>query len=237
MRLRLELGRQVLPEERVDLVSQLTRLLADVEVDRHIARLRQTGALAGIKAAPGLLEKARGVAEHERPGLGAQIVKMDVVVGGQAVAAEGVQRLRDGAACAIGVPPRRQRNLRARVGGVVGDVADRLPGEIFAAVDIADEIGQGMRDALIGSDGLPEGHALPGVRCGQPDGLVRKTRKRRGHEQLPLLEGLRESLEPSRLARQRAAAALRSRRSSAMGVEARFGSLLRAPSGTAISTM
>ena len=196
MRLRLELGRQVLPEERVDLVSQSARLLADVEVDRHIARLRQVGALAGIEPAPGLLEKARGIAEDQRPSLGAQIVQMDVVVGGEAVAAEGVQRLRDGAACAIGIPPGRQGDFRARVGRVVGDVADRLPGEIFAAVDIADEVGEWMRDALIRSDGLPERDAFPGIRCGQPDSLVRQTRQRRGHEKLPLLEGLRESLEP-----------------------------------------
>ena len=139
--------------------------------------IRQRGSLAGIKPAPGLLEKARGIAEDQRPCLGAQIVEMDVVVGGQAVAAEGVQRLRDGAGRAYRQFHQAVSEISAPASGrVIGDIADRLPGQIFAAIHIADEIRERMRDALISSDGLPEGDALAGIGCGQPDRLARQTR-------------------------------------------------------------
>ena len=73
----------------------------------------------------------------QRPGLGAQIVEMDVVFGGQAVAAEGLQRVRDGAAGGSAFHQSGERDLGARLGLAVGDVADGHPVEVLAAVDLA----------------------------------------------------------------------------------------------------
>src|SRR5882757_2253072 len=138
MGFRLQLGCQVLLEERVELAGKRTRFLTQVEVDRYLAHLRQDGGLASVEATSRLFEQARRVAEDQRPRLGTQVKEMDVIFRGEAISTESMQRLRHCTARSIGIPPRSQGDFRGSAGVLVCNVAQSLPSQVFAAINIAE---------------------------------------------------------------------------------------------------
>lgn len=61
MRFRSQFRRQVLIEERIDLIGESMGFLAQIEIDRDLARLGQGRLVGRIKTTAGLFEQARGI--------------------------------------------------------------------------------------------------------------------------------------------------------------------------------
>src|SRR5262245_60207300 len=123
---------------------------------------------------------------------------MNVVFGCEAVAAEGVQRLRDRLRGGVAVPPCCQRNGGGGFLRTVGDVANGFPYQQLGAVDIAQPVGERMGNGLERTDELPELFALAGISRCEFDCFAPKTCERRRNEELPFLDGLRKELESIR---------------------------------------
>ena len=147
-------------EEILYLLGDGARVVAQIEIDRHVARIRQGRLLARIESSPGLADQPLRIAQQQRPGLGAQVEQENIIFGGQAITAKCVQRLCHRPARRIAVPPGGNADRRSRLRRAIGNVADRLPHQELAAVDIAQQIGEGVGNPLKLADILIELLAL-----------------------------------------------------------------------------
>ena len=133
------------------------------------------------------------IAEHQRPGLGAQIVEKDVIFGGQAITAKSVECLRDCPRTGIGIPPCGERYGSARRGCAIGNVADCAPDEESAAIDVAQQVRERVRDALELADELVELLAFARISRREFKRFAPDPGKAGGDEQFPFLDARRES--------------------------------------------
>src|SRR5438128_5239383 len=120
---------------------------------------------------------------------------MNVIFGREPITAKGVERLRYGLCCRITIPPRRERNRGTGFLRAVSDVANGLPNEKLAAIDLAEPVGERVGNRLKGANELAELLALAGIGGGQHDRLACKTLERRRKENLPFFNRLRKDLE------------------------------------------
>ena len=184
----LEFGCEGLLEELIDFPGQRFCILSEVEIDPDGAYIGQHRSVARIKSPPRLLEQAFRIAVDQHPGLGAQIIEVDVVFDGQAIAAESAQRLDHGHIGGLCIPPQRQRNMCRCRRLAAGDLIDHLPDEQPPALDLGDKIGQRMRQRLVSADRHAEGMALAGIGGGEPHCFAGKAAECCGGEQFPFLK-------------------------------------------------
>ncbi len=169
VRLRLELRRQR-SRRRTRRSPRTARALPRRGRSRSAPRRRRAAPRARPRRAAARPPRAgaAGIAEHQRPGLGAQVVEVDVVFGGEAVAAEGVQRLGARAAArrafhqAASETARRRRASPSAMSRIVFH-RKYLPPSMSV-----DEVGERMRDRLERADQLRRTLALAGIGGGQP---------------------------------------------------------------------
>ena len=194
----------VLGEELADFLLDRTGILTQIEFDLEIAHVGQAGGFAGVETAAGFGEPVFRVACDQRPGLGAQVVEVNVVFGGKANAAKGLHgmahrsssaissRSPAGSACSV---PDGERNLCAGFSLSIGDRAHGPPGEELGGVDFADQVGHRMRQRLEGADEYAESLAFAGIFGRHHQGSAAEAGQRHRHQQLPFLEAARESGE------------------------------------------
>ena len=95
------------------------------------------------------------------------MIELRVIFQAEAIAAVGMQPGLASLPRGLCRPPEAHRRRGASVGGALGQAGGGPPVEQLGAIDIRDEIGQRMGNALIAADRLAKLDALAGIGGGQ----------------------------------------------------------------------